>query len=156
MANLNRLKKGSCQSDQTISDQVTWLSGGAPPHIFPACSRALRRQCCICATFPHRFWRLATSPQFAARPKPRQRGRPSSPSNASRPASLTTQRLSSLLITSPLLWRVPWFSVTGAPGDSDGHPGTLGCQRPALGRFHSFARHRAFERTALRRGHFFH
>ena len=67
---------------------------------------------------------------------PRQRGRQSSPSNASRLASLTTQRLFSLLITRPLLWRVPWFQLS--PARQVVQAGTLAlwaANDPAFGRF---------------------
>ena len=67
---------------------------------------------------------------------PRQRGRQSSPSNASRLASLTTQRLFSLLITWPLLWRVPWSRPSQARQVVQaGTPALWAANDPAFGRF---------------------
>ena len=67
---------------------------------------------------------------------PRQRGRQSSPSNASRLASLATQRLFSLLITWPLLWRVPWSRLLQARQVVQaGTPALWAANDPAFGRF---------------------
>jgi hypothetical protein len=78
-------------------------------------------------------WSPRRNPQRGQ--NPRQRGRQSSPSNASRLASLTTQRLFSLLITWPLLWRVPWSRpLQACQVVQAGTPALWAANDPAFGR----------------------